>query len=93
LPRRGKLFGMPKSSFKFEKTITSYEALKAEERAFWHSRTPLERLEVTELMRQITSGYNPLTGRVQRILTVVERKKNKRASGRLKDLDDLEILP
>jgi hypothetical protein len=70
---------MPKSSFKFEKTITSFdshEALKADERTFWLSKTPLERLEATELMRQINYGYNPFTDRVQRILTVIERKES-----------------
>ena len=69
---------MLKTSFKFEKTITSYDshaAMKADERAFWLSKTPLERLEATEMMRQINYGYDPLTDRVQRILTVVERKK------------------
>ena len=70
---------MTESSFKFEKTITSFdshEALKADEREFWLSKTPLERLEATDLMRQINYGYNPHTDRVQRILTVIERMES-----------------
>jgi hypothetical protein len=70
---------MSKPSFKFEKTIKSFdshEALKADERVFWLSKTPLERLEATELMRQINYGYDPLTDRVQRVLTVVERTES-----------------
>jgi hypothetical protein len=69
---------MSKSSFKFEKTITSYdshEALKADERAFWHSKTPLERLEALEILRQTLYGYDPATARVQRVLRVLELER------------------
>jgi hypothetical protein len=36
--------------------------------------TPEERLQILELLRQIAFGYDPTTERLQRILTVVERK-------------------
>jgi hypothetical protein len=70
---------MAKSSFKFEKTIKSFdshEALKADERAFWLSKTPLERLEALELLRQTFYGYDPATARVQRILRVLELERS-----------------
>jgi hypothetical protein len=75
---------MPKPSSK-PKRITRYdshEALKADERAYWHSRTPHERLEALELLRQTFYGYKPAADRVQRVLRIVEL-----------DLDDLENLP
>ncbi len=74
---------MSDSTFKFDKTLVtfgSYAELKAEERAFWLSKSPLERLAALELLRQTFYGYDPATARVQRILSVVE-------------LDDLENLP
>ena len=73
------LIAMSKSSFKLEKTITAFESheeSKAAERAFWHSMTPLERLEAAELMRQINYGYDPLTDRVQRVLTIIEHPES-----------------
>jgi hypothetical protein len=79
MSRIATLNALSKSSFKFEKTITSFESheeSKVAERAFWHSKTPLERLEATELMRQINYGYDPFTDRVQRVLTVIERPKS-----------------
>ncbi|RIK66450.1 MAG: hypothetical protein DCC65_09925 [Planctomycetota bacterium] len=45
---------------------------EGDERAYWHSRTPEERLEALELMRQILYGYDPATERLQRVLEIVE---------------------
>lgn len=42
------------------------------ELAYWLTRTPAERLEALELLRQIHYGYDPLTARLQRVLDVVE---------------------
>jgi hypothetical protein len=41
--------------------------------AYWLHKTPYERLEALELMRQVMYGYNSSTTRLQRILTVAER--------------------
>ncbi|MEE9269375.1 MAG: hypothetical protein V3V49_03855 [Candidatus Krumholzibacteria bacterium] len=46
----------------------------SDEKAFWWSRTPQERLEAVELMRQILYGYDPVSERLQRILEIVELK-------------------
>jgi hypothetical protein len=65
--------GMP---FKFDKSAFSIRSLKDEgnDKAYWHSKSPLERLEAMELMRQINYGYNPLTDRVQRVFKILDLK-------------------
>ena len=66
---------------------------------YWLKKTPDERFAHIEMLRQINYGYNPATERLQRIFSVAELtnleklKINKKASGRHKDLDDLENLP
>lgn len=53
-------------------TITSLTE-KTDEKEYWLSKTPLERLVALEQMRQILYGYDPNTTRLQRILTIIER--------------------
>lgn len=58
------------------KVYSSFEEAEADERIYWHSKTPQERLIALELMRQSAFGYdNPTTRRLQRVLEVAERKK------------------
>jgi uncharacterized protein (DUF433 family) len=45
---------------------------ESEDKAYWLSKTPHERLMATELMRQINYGYDPTTARLQRILEIAE---------------------
>jgi len=45
-----------------------------ERRAYWHSRTPAERLEAMEELRRINYGEDATAGRLQRLLEVIERK-------------------
>lgn len=47
-----------------------------DEKAYWHSRTPYERLQAIELMRQINYGYDSTTKRLQRFFEVVELKQS-----------------
>jgi hypothetical protein len=42
------------------------------DREYWRAKTPAERLEALELMRQIMYGYDPTSARLQRVLTVAE---------------------
>jgi hypothetical protein len=42
------------------------------EREHWRSKTPGQRMEALELMRQIIYGYDPATTRLQRVLEVAE---------------------
>lgn len=44
----------------------------ADDKAFWLSRPPLERLEAVEWLREIAFGYDPTTTRLQRVLEVAE---------------------
>lgn len=62
------------NNFKLDKTAFSVVSLSqtTDDKTYWWSKTPQERLLAMELMRQINFGYNPLTTRLQRVLTVVE---------------------
>ena len=45
---------------------------ESDEKEYWHSKTPYERLAAVELMRQINYGYDPTTTRLQRVLEVAQ---------------------
>ncbi|MEJ2647502.1 MAG: hypothetical protein P8016_03715 [Sedimentisphaerales bacterium] len=47
---------------------------ESDEKAYWLSKTPEERLEAVELMRQIIYGYDPSTTRLQRVFEIAQRK-------------------
>ena len=66
-------------TFKMDKSVLSVTSLSEEsdEKAYWHAKTPHERLEAVELMRQINYGYDPATTRIQRVLKVAQLKQNK----------------
>lgn len=66
-------------TFKMDKSVLSVTSLSEEsdEKAYWQTKTPHERLEAVELMRQINYGYDPATTRIQRVLEVVQLKQNK----------------
>jgi hypothetical protein len=46
----------------------------SDEMHYWLSRTPEERLQAVELMRQIIYGYDPATTRLQRFFEVATRE-------------------
>ena len=64
-------------TFKMDKSAFSVTSLSEEsdEKAYWQTKTPHERLEAVELMRQIKYGYNPATTRIQRVFKVVQLKQ------------------
>jgi len=64
-------FGFPKIA----KTAFTVASLfdQSDEKAYWLSRTPSERLEAVELMRQIIYGYNLSATRLQRVLEITQR--------------------
>ncbi len=66
------------STIKMDKTHFSVSSLteESDDKAYWHSKTPEERMEMLELLRQINYGYDPTTARLQRILEVVELKRS-----------------
>ena len=62
-------FKMDKKKFS---VLCSFEEAEAVDKTYWHSKTPQERMEALELMRQINYGYDPTTERLQRVLEVAE---------------------
>ena len=61
-------------TFKIDKGALSVISLSEEsdDKEYWHAKTPQERLEAVELMRQINYGYDPTTIRLQRVLEVAQ---------------------
>ena len=49
---------------------------ESDEKSFWKSKTPIERLEAMEIMRQINYGYNPASERLQRFFEITELKRS-----------------
>ena len=47
-----------------------------EEIEYWRAKSPEERMEALELMRQIIYGYDPATTRLQRGFEVVELQRS-----------------
>ena len=45
---------------------------ETEDTAYWHARTPQERLRAAELNRQVVYGYGHTPPRFQRILEITE---------------------
>lgn len=40
---------------------------------YWQSKTPLERLQALEFLRQTMYNYDPVSGRVQRVFETFKR--------------------
>ncbi len=62
------------SKYNLNKKIISVVSLNSEQndKEYWLSKTPIERLEFIEYLRQINYGYNPSTSRLQRFFEVVD---------------------
>ena len=60
--------------YRIDKSAFSVSKLDDEpdERAYWWSKTPEERLRAAEFLRRNLYGYDPATLRLQRVLEVVE---------------------
>ena len=61
---------------KLDKTAFSVSTLDKnddDEKAYWLSKTPFERLDAVETMRQIIYGYDPTTTRLQRVFEITQR--------------------
>jgi hypothetical protein len=55
-------------------SVVTREEAQRQDIAFWKSKTPAERLEALESLRQTVYGYDPAVTRLQRVLEVIERK-------------------
>jgi hypothetical protein len=68
---------MAKNEFpKLDRTAFSVGSVfnESDEKSYWLSKTPAERLEAIEIMRQIIYGYDPTTERLQRVFEIAKRK-------------------
>jgi hypothetical protein len=59
-----------------DKTAFSVASLsdESDEKVYWSSKTPYERLQAVELMRQVIYGYKPSSTRLQRFFEITELK-------------------
>ena len=55
--------------------LLSRQEAEREDRVFWHSRTPGERLAAAEHLRQVTYGYDASTARIQTIIVRTRLKE------------------
>ncbi len=62
---------MDKTAFSVVSLLDKDE-LDEDEKAYWLSKTPQERLQALELMRQIVYGYDPSSTRLQKVLTIAK---------------------
>lgn len=62
--------------YKMDKTAFSVVSLsdESDEKAYWLSKTPHERLLAVEFLRQIAYGYDPVSTRLQRVFEIAEFK-------------------
>jgi hypothetical protein len=55
-------------------SVVTKEEAQNQDIEFWLSKTPHERLEALESLRQIAYGYDPATIRPQRFFEVIKRQ-------------------
>ena len=62
---------------KLDKTALSVVSLRDPDpdRAYWHAKTPRERLAAVELSRRMVYGYDRTTSRLQRFLEIAELER------------------
>jgi len=63
-----KSFEIDKETFTIDKVSSS-----PNDKQYWHGKTPHERLEAVEIMRQLNYGYDKSTRRLQRIFEIAQR--------------------
>ena len=62
--------------YRLDRTKLSVGSLDepGDEKEFWLSKTPAERLRALEYLRQVAYGYDPATTRLQRVLEIAQRE-------------------
>lgn len=55
--------------------LLTREEAEREDRVFWHSRTPAERLAAAERLRQVAYGYDASTDRIQAVIVCTRLKE------------------
>jgi len=59
---------------KYDWLEETLEELNSHDKAYWHSRSPEERLHALEVMRQKTYGYDHIAIRLKRVIEIVQLK-------------------
>lgn len=66
-------FDLPKVRRDVFKVTSLFD--RSDDKEYWLSKTPQERLEAVELMRQIIYGYDPSTAKLRRdVFEIVQRE-------------------
>ena len=62
-------------SYKIDKSALSFGSIHdgGDEKGYWISKSPQERVQAIEIMRQIIYGYDPTTERLQRVFEAAQR--------------------
>ena len=55
--------------------LLSREEAEREDRLFWHSKTPAERLAAGEQLRQVAYGYDAAAARIQAVVVRTLRRE------------------
>jgi hypothetical protein len=69
------LFCMNRARFTVDRTAFSIVSLSDQDdddRRYWLSKSPFERLQAVEATRQILYGYDPASARLQRVLEIAD---------------------
>jgi len=56
--------------------LLSRQDAEQEDRVFWHSRSPAERLAAAEQLRQVAYGYDASTARIQAVIVRTALKES-----------------
>ena len=55
--------------------LLTQEEAEAEDRTYWHSKTPAQRMAAAEQLRQAAFGYDPATARIQAIAQIINLQR------------------
>jgi len=64
----------PGDSIRVDKSVLTVSSLsqQSDDKAYWLSKTPEERLQAVEILRQLNYGYKNSSERIQRVFEVVQ---------------------
>ena len=67
---------LPENSSRVDRSAFEVTTLSTQQNdmAYWQTKTPAERIEALETIRQIVYGYDPATARLQKVLSVTKLK-------------------
>jgi hypothetical protein len=66
-------YNNPPDKYGLDRSVVETAKLtdKPNDRQYWLSKTPDERFEALEILRQIAYGYDPATERLQRVFEII----------------------